>query len=555
MSDINGRVYNFVSLTGATSYSEFMLNQEKQINFLTDLWKETHIKNNDESKDFENVTNEIKSLSEKCGGVSELVNEFKSAENQFKIDVNSIKILNTEIQNNTAFVNVRYNYNSERVNTKFRLEKINETWYIADKTRESLGGAWITSLMKDEDTKSSLSLTTETLRQSLEQIRKDCGLINDKQPETTLEEESNVCSLKLVNNINNPIDLDLAPSFYQEEDSWGEKIIEWENRNHIFSKKVNEDEWEITNYESKEENTEIKKYEPYENVENYKELLKQSWHTSNLGISEYQNINIDQLQEIFYENYVIATYEIYKFENQEIAEENFDIIYEKDKQKTTSQTKIEDGTNIGNEYYIYNIKEDGISFSWDRKEDLTDYDRNILVFRYENVVGKIIYADSKFNLNNIDNVVITADVQTLKKLGNNLIEGLCLVNDGEFRSNNKIEESESQTATPTQPIEKKLDEVTMGENNALNKALSYLDYTAFSLEGLIEQLEYEGYTHEEAVYGVDNCGADWNEQAALKAQSYLDYTAFSLEGLIEQLEYEGFTREQAEYGAKAVGYS
>ena len=26
------------------------------------------------------------------------------------------------------------------------------------------------------------------------------------------------------------------------------------------------------------------------------------------------------------------------------------------------------------------------------------------------------------------------------------------------------------------------------------------------------------------------------------------------EGLIEQLEYEGFTREQAEYGADAVGY-
>lgn len=115
-------------------------------------------------------------------------------------------------------------------------------------------------------------------------------------------------------------------------------------------------------------------------------------------------------------------------------------------------------------------------------------------------------------------------------------------------------ETTTITQTTTPAVEEQSDKATMGEKNALNKALSYLDYTAFSYSGLIKQLEYEGFTHEEAVYGVDNCGADWNEQAALKAQSYLDYTAFSREGLIEQLEYEGFTREQAEYGVEAVGY-
>ncbi len=47
---------------------------------------------------------------------------------------------------------------------------------------------------------------------------------------------------------------------------------------------------------------------------------------------------------------------------------------------------------------------------------------------------------------------------------------------------------------------------------------------------------------------------DWNEQAAEKAQSYLDFMSFSRKGLIEQLVYEGFTKEQAEYGVKAVGY-
>lgn len=97
-------------------------------------------------------------------------------------------------------------------------------------------------------------------------------------------------------------------------------------------------------------------------------------------------------------------------------------------------------------------------------------------------------------------------------------------------------------------------EPTMGEKNALSKAKSYLNYTAFSYKGLIEQLEYEGFSNEESTYGADNCGADWNEQAAKKAKSYMDYSSFSKSGLIEQLEYEGFTNEQAQYGATAVGY-
>lgn len=44
------------------------------------------------------------------------------------------------------------------------------------------------------------------------------------------------------------------------------------------------------------------------------------------------------------------------------------------------------------------------------------------------------------------------------------------------------------------------------------------------------------------------------KNALRKAKEYLNYTAFSHSGLIAQLEYEGFTRQQAEYGAKSVGY-
>jgi len=96
--------------------------------------------------------------------------------------------------------------------------------------------------------------------------------------------------------------------------------------------------------------------------------------------------------------------------------------------------------------------------------------------------------------------------------------------------------------------------VTMGEANALARALDYLDYRGFSYEGLVGQLEYEGFSHSEAVYAADNCEADWNLQAVRRAESYLDFRSFSRQGLIDQLEYEGFTRSQAEYGAAAVGY-
>ncbi len=87
----------------------------------------------------------------------------------------------------------------------------------------------------------------------------------------------------------------------------------------------------------------------------------------------------------------------------------------------------------------------------------------------------------------------------------------------------------------------------------MGTALSYLKTMPFSYTGLIKQLEYEKYSHEEAVYAADNCGADWNEQAVKQAKSYLSFMSFSRGGLIDQLIYEGFTPEQATYGADKMG--
>ena len=50
--------------------------------------------------------------------------------------------------------------------------------------------------------------------------------------------------------------------------------------------------------------------------------------------------------------------------------------------------------------------------------------------------------------------------------------------------------------------------LTTGQRNALGSAESYLSTMPFSYSGLIEQLEYEGYSTEDATYAADNCGAD-----------------------------------------------
>lgn len=117
------------------------------------------------------------------------------------------------------------------------------------------------------------------------------------------------------------------------------------------------------------------------------------------------------------------------------------------------------------------------------------------------------------------------------------------------------EPAEEHVPEPVRPAKKKVPKTTdVGKNNALRSANDYLDTSAFSYEGLIDQLEFEGYTHEEAVYGADACGADWFDQAKRNAREYLQNVGgYSKKGLAEQLEYEKFTHDEAAYGADRSG--
>jgi hypothetical protein len=94
---------------------------------------------------------------------------------------------------------------------------------------------------------------------------------------------------------------------------------------------------------------------------------------------------------------------------------------------------------------------------------------------------------------------------------------------------------------------------SVSQRNARRSAAQYLEVSAFSRTGLIEQLEFEGFSNADATYGVDAQFADWNQQAAASAAQYLEVSAFSRSGLYDQLIFEGFTPSEAEYGVSTTG--
>jgi hypothetical protein len=93
----------------------------------------------------------------------------------------------------------------------------------------------------------------------------------------------------------------------------------------------------------------------------------------------------------------------------------------------------------------------------------------------------------------------------------------------------------------------------VSQQNAVRAAEDYLEVSAFSRKGLVDQLEYSGYSTEDALFAVDSITVDWNAQAVRAAKDYLEVSAFSRSALIDQLVYSGFTPSQAAYGVAFTG--
>jgi hypothetical protein len=97
------------------------------------------------------------------------------------------------------------------------------------------------------------------------------------------------------------------------------------------------------------------------------------------------------------------------------------------------------------------------------------------------------------------------------------------------------------------------------EQNAIKAANQYLESSAFSRKGLIQQLSADagsGFPLAVATHAVDSLNINYNEQAAKAAKQYLESSAFSRNGLIQQLDSDagsGFTYAQAVYGVDHAG--
>lgn len=127
------------------------------------------------------------------------------------------------------------------------------------------------------------------------------------------------------------------------------------------------------------------------------------------------------------------------------------------------------------------------------------------------------------------------------------------------REREQHEKEANERRERAERAQKEVEEASPSQQNALHAAERYLQTSAFSEAGLIEQLSSEAgdkYPHADAVFALEHLHADWNEQAVKAAKQYLSTSSFSCQGLIEQLSSEAgdkYTVAQAEYGAKQAG--
>jgi pyruvate/2-oxoglutarate dehydrogenase complex dihydrolipoamide acyltransferase (E2) component len=105
------------------------------------------------------------------------------------------------------------------------------------------------------------------------------------------------------------------------------------------------------------------------------------------------------------------------------------------------------------------------------------------------------------------------------------------------------------TPAPSAPTSR----LSSEQRNAVRAAENYLSVMAFSRSGLIDQLQFEGYSRNDATVAVDEIDPDWRAQAAAAARQYLSVMPFSRSALIDQLVFDGFSRAEAEFGVASIG--
>lgn len=67
-------------------------------------------------------------------------------------------------------------------------------------------------------------------------------------------------------------------------------------------------------------------------------------------------------------------------------------------------------------------------------------------------------------------------------------------------------ETKAKEEAETKAKEEAENTLSLSQENAIQKGQDYLEYSSFSKSGLAEQLKYDGFTSEEATYGVSKTG-------------------------------------------------
>jgi len=200
---------------------------------------------------------------------------------------------------------------------------------------------------------------------------------------------------------------------------------------------------------------------------------------------------------------------------------------------------------------------ENINISTNKKEDVSlesiDSDQPIEQEDVKEVIPQTVSL-SACNSSNYSNwsACQSSGTQTRTRLStSNCIGDLSLTQSCTYTisspNSNPVPSVPIQTATPTPTT-------ISWKEKAVIKAKSYLEGSAgYSRDKLITKLtDYDLFLYSDAVYGVDNSGANWNEQAAKEAKEYLDMQPFTRKSLTAQLLWEKFTQQQAEYGVNAV---
>lgn len=176
-------------------------------------------------------------------------------------------------------------------------------------------------------------------------------------------------------------------------------------------------------------------------------------------------------------------------------------------------------------------------------------------YSYTGLYNELLYMgyaeeDAKYG---VDNCGADWNEQAIKR-------AKALASQGDYTEENLVEKLESegftqeQASIGAQVVIQSPDSKSKKSDSAVEAARKYFDTGNFTYTSLIDKLEQDGYSQEEAEYAADNCGADWNAQAAKEAEALLKDGLLTKEEIVDKLIFKGYTYEQAVYGAEANGF-